>query len=56
MIYSQNTRLIFLPHFEQVFYKSFQVENLFHLFVVLVYYTLHSNEAAQKVCGRVVVL
>ena len=39
MIYSQNTRLIFLPHFEQVFYKSFQVENLFHLFVVLVYYT-----------------
>ena len=39
LIYSQNAHIDFLVDFEQVFYKSFLVENLFHLFVVVVYYT-----------------
>ena len=39
LIYSQNTRIVFLVYFEQVLYKSFLVENLFYWFAVVVYYT-----------------
>ena len=51
-----------LVNFEQVFYQVFFVwKSLFHFFVVVVYYNflqeqLHSNVAAKKICGTVVVL
>ena len=35
LIYFKNTRIVFLVDIEQVFYKSFLVENLFLLFVAV---------------------
>ena len=52
----------FLADLEQVFYEIFLGRQaLFHFFKIKVYYTflqeqLHSNVAAQKLCGSVVVL